>query len=212
MTETANATESVWHALSVDLRAFLRSRVSSDADADDLLQDVFVRVYQNSGSLRQAERVESWVYQIARNAVADFYRRQAPRPAQPVEDVADPKTVCGGSDNQNHAVAAWLSLMIEMIPPALRDALRMYEIEGLPQAEIASRLGISLSAAKSRVQRGRQQLEELLRSRCQLEIDRRGNVIACKPASDITCEQTSCECDDDKRQNGKGDILLLDNG
>ena len=53
----------------------------------------------------------------------------------------------------------------------------MYETEDLPQAEIAEKLQISLSGAKSRIQRGRRQLEELFRSCCKLELDRRGNVL-----------------------------------
>lgn len=192
----AHATENVWHALGAELRGFLRSRVPSDSDADDLLQDVFVRVYENIGSLKQAGRVESWVYQIARNAVTDYYRRRATRAADMVEEVVEPQKDDGGAGNANRAVGAWLSLMIDVLPPALRDTVRMYEIEGHPQAEIASRLGISLSTAKSRVQRGRRQLEKLLRSSCELEQDRRGNVIACKPANDAGCAQVSCDCDD----------------
>ena len=193
MGDAANIAGKVWHSLSDELRGFLRSRVPSESDADDLLQEVFVRVLERIGSLRQANRLESWVYQVARNAVADFYRRRSPRPADPVEDVADPHGEATRG-NQNRAVAAWLSLMIGALPATLREAVRMYEIDGLSQSEIARRLGISLSGAKSRIQRARRQLEQLLRGSCQLELDRRGNVIGCKPANDDCCAQVSCEC------------------
>ena len=59
MADDATKTEDLWHALRDELRAFLRSRVPSDSDADDLLQDVFVRVYENVDSLRRAGRVKS---------------------------------------------------------------------------------------------------------------------------------------------------------
>lgn len=189
-------TENVWEALSAELRGFLRSRVPNDSDADDLLQDVFVRVYENIGTLRQAECVESWVYQIARNAVTDFYRRRTSRSANTVENFVEPQVESNREGNQNRAVGAWLLLMIEALPPTLRDAVRMYEVEGLSQSEIANRLSISLSGAKSRVQRGRRRLEELLRGSCRLESDRRGNVMACKPTNDTACAQVSCDCDD----------------
>jgi RNA polymerase sigma-70 factor (ECF subfamily) len=84
--------------------------------------------------------------------------------------------------------------MIGLLPETIGDALRMYEIEGLSQAEIANRLGISLSGAKSRVQRGRRRLDELLRDSCRFELDRRGNVIACQPAHDGNCADLRCEC------------------
>lgn len=195
MAESANIARNVWHVLSDDLRAFIRSRVRHESDADDILQDVFVRVLEKIGSLREAERLESWVYQVARNVIADFYRRQTPRPTEAVEEVADRNENSRGT-NQNDAIAKWLSLMISNLPKKQRDAVQMYEIEGLPQSEIAQRLSISLSGAKSRVQRGRNRLEEMLRGCCQFELDRRGNVIECRPATVDCCEQVSCECDD----------------
>lgn len=195
MDKPANIAEDVWQVLSDDLRAFIRSRVRHESDADDILQDVFVRVLEKIGSLREAERIESWVYQIARNVIADFYRRQTLRPTEAVEEVADQDENDGGT-NQNHAIANWLSLMISNLPEKQRNAVQMYEIEGLPQSEIAQLLSISLSGAKSRVQRGRNRLEELLRGCCQFELDRRGNVIECRPATADCCEQVSCGCDD----------------
>lgn len=185
----------VWHALNDDLRAFLRSRVSQESDADDILQDVFLRIIEKVGSLRETGRIQSWVYQIARNAIADFYRRRTPQPADPVEVAVDPQME-KFAGNLNHSVAAWLSLMISALPETLRDAVRMYELEGISQQGIANRLGISLSGAKSRVQRGRRQLEELMRGSCNLEFDRRGNVTECRPVNSDGCVQVSCECDD----------------
>ncbi|MEX2169821.1 MAG: RNA polymerase sigma factor SigZ [Pirellulales bacterium] len=199
MDDAAKLADDVWPALSDELRAFLRSRVPSESDADDLLQDVFVRVVEKIGSLREADRVESWVYQVARNAIADFYRRRASRPDGSINGAVEGVVDRHGENdagNQNCAVGAWLSRMIGALPTTLRDAVRMYEIEGLSQAEIANRLGISLSGAKSRVQRGRRQLEELLLGSCQLELDRRGNVLACKPANLDNCAEASCQCND----------------
>jgi RNA polymerase sigma-70 factor (ECF subfamily) len=201
MKSAATIVEQAWHALSDGLRKFLRSRVPSDADADDLLQDVFVRVHEKIGLLQQAGRMESWVYQIARNAVADFYRRRIPRPAEAVEGVAELIEGAETSEDLNRSVADWLLMMIEGLPSTVRDAVRMYEIDGIPQAEIAKRLRVSLSGAKSRVQRGRQQLEDTLRKSCKFEIDRRGNVIACTPANDVQCGQVACACDRDGPDN-----------
>lgn len=168
--------EEVWHSLGDALHAFIRARVPSDADADDILQDVFMRVIEKSASVRQADRLESWVYQTTRNAIADFYRRRAPRLASPVE-AADVSLGAEIDGNHNHAVGACLKRMATQLPDKLREAVLMYETEDLSQAEIAEKLQISLSGAKSRIQRGRRQLEELFRSCCKLELDRRGNVL-----------------------------------
>ncbi len=190
MGNPTSAASDVWHSFSADLRGFLRSRLPSEADADDLLQNVFVRVLEKIDSLRNADRISSWVYQIARNEIADFYRRRPPRPDNPVEEIAYPDF---GDTNDNHAIGVWLSTMIIRLHNPLHDALRMYEVEGIPQAEIAARLNISLSGVKSRVQRGRRQLQKLLHDCCHMELDRRGNVLECKPTTD-RCGDSLCQC------------------
>jgi RNA polymerase sigma-70 factor (ECF subfamily) len=157
VSNVATTTDDLWHALGDELRAFLRSRVSNDADADDLAQDVFLRIVTNLGTLRDAERIQSWVFQIARNAIVDFYRRRAKQSVQSTDDPAD-VAENQVATNQNLAIGRWLLTAIEQLPETVRDAVRMYEVEGLPQSDIAQRLGLSLSGAKSRIQRGRHQL------------------------------------------------------
>jgi RNA polymerase sigma-70 factor, ECF subfamily len=157
MNDQGTATENAWHAFSDGLRAFLRSKIANDSDAEDLHQEVFLRVYQNIGSLKQSERLQAWLFQVARNAIADFYRRRTPRPEEAVEAVVDRQSIVLESANYNRALAAWLPTLIELMPDTLQEAMRLYEIDGLAQLEIARRLGISLSGAKSRIQRGRRQ-------------------------------------------------------
>jgi RNA polymerase sigma-70 factor (ECF subfamily) len=196
LVNSVKTTDVLWHALGDELRGFLRSRVSNDADADDLAQDVFLRVVENRRSLRDAERIQSWVYQIARNALIDFYRRRAKHSAQYVDDALEVARD-ESSGNQNLAIGRWLLQAVEQLPETVRDAVRMYEVEGLPQSEIARRLGLSLSGAKSRIQRGRDQLEKMLDECCALQRDRRGNVIECKPNAADSCGESACECQTD---------------
>ena len=78
--------------------------------------------------------------------------------------------------------------MIESLPEPYGDAVRLYELDGLPQQAIADRLGLSLSGAKSRVQRGREKLKEQLFACCSFQRDRRGNVIGYTRNADGGCE------------------------
>lgn len=78
--------------------------------------------------------------------------------------------------------------MLQSLPEPYREALRLTEYDGLTQAEAAERLGISLSGAKSRVQRAREKLRQMLLECCHLEFDRRGKIIECQPR--CAC----CEC------------------
>jgi RNA polymerase sigma-70 factor (ECF subfamily) len=81
--------------------------------------------------------------------------------------------------------------MIYSLSEPYRDALVLTEFEGLTQKELAERLGISLSGAKSRVQRGREQLKVMLHECCTFEFDRRGRVIDCTPRAEGGCKECS---------------------
>lgn len=183
MTPNQPSTEAIWTHLSSDLRRFIRRRVSDDHAADDLLQETFVRVHRNLGTLHEADRLAAWVYQIARNVVHDHHRRAASgavalADADPVDDADErlSQRRCGGCD--------WLDEMIGALPDGYREAVQLAEVEGLPQQEVADRLGLSLSGAKSRIQRGREKLKGVLDGCCRFEFDGRGNLMGYEPRPD----------------------------
>src|SRR5829696_7555597 len=147
------STETIWAQLSSDLRRFIRRRVPDDHAADDLLQETFVRVHRHIETLHEADRLAAWVYQIARNVIHDHHRKAtnftvALADADPAEDCDDhlSQLRCRG--------AGWLDEMIRALPDGYREAVQLAEIEGLSQQAVADRLGLSLSGAKSRTQRG----------------------------------------------------------
>ena len=68
--------ESIWEEFNKPLKSFIKRRVKNDQDVDDILQNVFYKIHTGIGSLRDSDKIYSWVYKIARNAVIDFYRKQ----------------------------------------------------------------------------------------------------------------------------------------
>ena len=172
--DNSASTEQVWRLLSDQLRSFLLRRVSDDQVADDLLQETFVRIHRTLHDQHEVERIPSWVFQIARNLVIDHYRSKS----HSTTDLTDTRAVADEEqDNLNELVAGWLPQMIAQLPEKYREAVELYELKGVSQQGIASELGLSLSGAKSRVQRGREKLKSLLLDCCSFERDRRGNVI-----------------------------------
>jgi RNA polymerase sigma-70 factor (ECF subfamily) len=169
-------TEEVWEEFSDRLRSFIRARVASDADADDLLSDVFVKVHTRIDGLRDDERIASWLYRVTRNAVIDHYRRR--RENTGLVDLPEPDEP--GNDAEQ-AIASDLRGMVDDLPDTYREALVLTEFEGLSQVEMADRLGLSVSGAKSRVQRARGMLRDELLACCHFEFDRRGNLIDFTP-------------------------------
>jgi len=176
--------ESIWESVASKLRSFIRSRVRDHAAAEDLLQDVFVRIHQKLPGLRASDRLEAWVWRIARNAIADYFRRL--RPTDPLPETVE-LTSETPADLPN--LAPCVRQFIKQLDPGFREALRLTEWQRLTQNELARRLGLSPSGAKSRVQRARAQLKKLLLDCCRFELDRRGNIL------EMTPRQKKCRAD-----------------
>lgn len=197
--------EALWSHFRDGLHRFLRSRLPSAADADDVLQEVFLRLHEGRARLTHHDRVQQWVYSIAHRAVADFYRARGRRPphAADVPDdlpAADDATPSGnlspyaGPHDVHEEVLSWLRPMIDELPEMYAVPLRMADVEGHTQQEVADALGLSRSGAKSRVQRGRALLGELLQRCCAVEFGREGRAVAFRrlhPADD-PCAVDGC--------------------
>lgn len=183
-------TEQIWRELSDRLRRFVRSRISSDSDVDDILQTVFLRIHSQIDELREVDRLESWVFQIARNAVTDHFRKN--RDAHDdVESLVDDSDKAN-SDSTTTELARCLDSLIDRLPDDQKRALSMYEFDGVSQKDIALQESISLSGAKSRIQRGRASLDAMLKSCCEFQLDRRGNTVDYETVNDDCCDADCC--------------------
>lgn len=183
-------TEQIWRDLGGSLRGFILNRVADPTLADDLLQEVFVRIHRGIDSLKDEDRLAAWVYRIARNTIADYMRR--PRESTVPLGEGDGVAEDADDDSIAHEVGVWLTQMIDELPETYRTAVKLVEKEGATQREVAEKLSLSVSGAKSRVQRGRQRLKDMLLECCHLEFDRRGNIIDWTRRGD--CK--SCRCSD----------------
>jgi len=167
--------ETIWEEFGGKLLSFIRARVEDEETAEDLRQDVFLRIHKRMRDLREDEKLQAWVYQIARNAVIDYYRGRRKTSvlseSLAVEEEED-ETMDASAE-----LAGSMRTMIEELPIPYREALYLTELEGLTQLELANRLNISLSGAKSRVQRGREKIKASLLKCCHFEFDRYGRVV-----------------------------------
>lgn len=168
-----NTLERVWQEYHSRLRAFIRHRISDDAATDDILQDVFLKMHDGLASLKDATKLQNWLYQITRNAVADYYRMQKPTVDIP-EWLTHPQS--DSKEKVTQELSNCLLPMIQRLPETHREAVILSEIKGLRQKEVAQMQGTSLSGAKSRVQRGRALLKEMLAACCRLEFDYKGRL------------------------------------
>lgn len=170
------------------LRRFLARRVSDAADVDDLAQEVLLRIYQSANRISEQKRVYAWIWQIARNAVIDHYRR---RKSTVDLDSLNLDLEARESSDIQELVLTWLAPTIEELPEPYREAMRLSEIEGLNQAEVAARLSLSLSGTKSRIQRGRVKLREALTACCRFQFDEAGKIVGFSRIKE-ECRQAAC--------------------
>jgi RNA polymerase sigma-70 factor, ECF subfamily len=188
----AITTEKVWEEFHPGLKQFILKRVSDEQNAEDILQDVFLKIHTRIDTLRDEEKLQSWIYQIARNVIADYYREHKATVALsealllPEEPVVD--------DDVVKDLLPSVRTMVDSLPAEYRQALLLTEYEGLTQRELAERLGLSLSGAKSRVQRAREKLKAMLLDCCHFEFDRLGKVIDYQPKC-ACCTNQECGSD-----------------
>ena len=173
----------LWREFSQPLLGFLRARVANAADAEDLLQGIFLKVQRGLPSLRDTGKLQGWIYQIARHSLTDYYRRR--RPEDVLDELPELAQSLDGKDEVDLRPA--IRRMIAALPPEFRDAIVLTEFQGLSQIELAARLGLSISGAKSRVQRARARLRVMLEECCHFEFDRRGKVIDAVPRKGCAC-------------------------
>ena len=177
----ATMTEELWQGMHDGLRAFIAKRVSDQEQVEDILQDVFLRTHRQVDTVNDPGRIVSWLYQVTRHAIIDYCRKPGRRHEIPAGLSADIEAFGGElqaeSDDPGAELAGCLRPMLERLSTDYREALMLVELEGLTQQAAAKRIGLSLSGMKSRVQRGRKQLKQLLDDCCLIELDRRGGVI-----------------------------------
>ncbi|MDD5332809.1 MAG: RNA polymerase sigma factor SigZ [Rhodoferax sp.] len=156
-----------WEEYKARLRGYIAKRVRAREDVDDILQNVFIKVHINLHTVKTHGSVAAWLFRIAANAIADHYRSQ-----RPWEELSDEIAVPEAQRDYIVELANCVQPFIAELPDIYRLALTLSEIEGLPQKHLADRLGISLSGAKSRVQRGREKLLMRLLECCDIEAGR----------------------------------------
>ncbi|NQY93641.1 MAG: RNA polymerase sigma factor SigZ [Campylobacteraceae bacterium] len=163
------------------LLAFINSKVHNNADAEDILSEVFIKIYKNIEKLDSDEKLTSWIYTITRNTIIDFYRKNNKTPAFrefKEEFILDESK---GERNIHSELSNCLLPMINSLPQNYKEVLYLSEIKGLKQSEIAEEKNLSLTNTKSLIFRGKKKIKEKLFECCSYEYDSLGNVIEYNP-------------------------------
>ena len=171
-----------WNNLQDDLRTLVFRKVKNKAIADDIIQDVFIKVQTNLPKLKDTNKLPAWIYRITQHVVMDHFRKKG--------TTITPLDIDWESSQQefNGCVAHCLNVLLEELPEKYREALKLTELENLSQYDLAARLNISHSGARSRVQRARKMLKEKIEVLYLIKTDPYGNIIACENRSPCCCK------------------------
>ncbi|MFK7936226.1 MAG: sigma-70 family RNA polymerase sigma factor [Saprospiraceae bacterium] len=160
----------VWQDLSTELLSFIERRVGNRENSRDILQDVFIKVHQNIHQLKDCSKLTSWVYQITRRTILDHLRSQKQNLAVshlPNSDFQSP-------DYQQ--LTRCIQSKIQQLPEKYREVILLTTFQQLKQTELADYLGISYSGTKSRVQRAKDKLKDLVSDCEQVEVNKKGKI------------------------------------
>jgi RNA polymerase sigma-70 factor (ECF subfamily) len=175
----------IWNDFNGKLKGFILKKVQDESIANDILQDVFLKIIDHSDTVSKAKNMQQYIYRIAKNTIIDHFRnvnRENNRTANAIF-FSEEET---GSLNTTIAECC-IRPFIDQLPKKYQEALIKTEFEHLSQLQLASTLNISYSGAKSRVQRGKEKLKALILACCNFPSDAYGNL---QPA-----ESKDCNCD-----------------
>ncbi|WDE08827.1 RNA polymerase sigma factor SigZ [Thalassomonas viridans] len=171
---------SEWQVHKTQLKSYIDKQLDDPSSVDDILQEVYIKASENLHQLKVRGCFKSWLYRITHNLIMDYYRHRKSYDELPESVVAEEKDPV---EENHNALATCIRPLIRELPDKYRIPLEYAELEGMGQQEIADKLGLSLSGAKSRVQRGRQKLKEIMLMHCDYELAN-GSVAGCIPRTE----------------------------
>ena len=174
-TARENCHDRAWQQHRREILQFLEHRAGNVAEADDLLQEVFVKVLLQGRAFCELDNPRAWLFRVARNLIIDQRRLTTTRePLQPLPDdlSALPAAEIEPVDLLSHCLPGVLS----GLSAKDREAIALCDLQGMAVSDYARQLGLSLPAAKSRLQRARQRLRSRLAKNCRVSYDGAGKL------------------------------------
>lgn len=173
------------------LLGFIKSKVNHHQDAEDILHNVFIKVASGMNNLNDEEKLQSWIYTIARNAIIDHYRSSANKKNFTIEgDISDSFTDEQYNDTTKGLDCCLLNF-VNQLPDEYRDIIIDVEMRGIKQKDLTQKYNLAYPSIRSRVQRGRERLKQILLDCCRIQSDSRGNILDVE--SRAACEGDKCK-------------------
>jgi len=165
-----------------ELLGFVSKHIKDEDLAKDVHQEILIKIFMNYKSLNNKDSLKAWIYRIARNAITDHYRHVQTVALHPGHNayINEPET---SEDELIPCVRPFVS----RLKPSYQQALELTDLGNNTQKELAQKMNMSYSGAKSTVQRARHQLRDLFNQCCLIESDTYGSILSVK-------RKPGCDC------------------
>jgi RNA polymerase sigma-70 factor (ECF subfamily) len=184
------------------IHGYLLRMTENEAEAEDLTQEVFLRVHRSLSTFRGESSLKTWLYRIASNVFFDHTRKASTRQAGATstlegtlhegEEWEDKEAPQPDQLAAQSEMSACVQEHVEALPDDYKAVLVLHDDQGLKNREIAEALGCSEATVKIRLHRAREKLRASLNTGCDFSRDER-NVFVCeRKAPDEGCQSTGC--------------------
>ena len=180
-----------------ELLGYVKGKVRSKEDAEDILQNVFIKISFGLDKLAEDVKLKNWVFTITRNAIIDYYRVNANKRKVAVADEIDQNISEADDPDPTKGLDQCMNSMIELLPEDYRDIITESEIKGVRQKDLADRYGMAYPSMRSKVQRGRERLKQLFYNCCHISTDKHGNVLEAQGKTDCAGPCKPCPANND---------------
>ncbi len=176
------------------LLGFIKSKVSNEQDAEDILQNVFIKIFTNIDKVSNKEKLQSWIYTVARNAIIDYYRTHSKNKTTSIEDDFSDSFTDEEYIDTTKGLECCLLEFINELPDDYRNIIIDVELKNIKQKDLTEKYNLAYSSIRSRVQRGREKIKGHLLACCDIKWDNRGNILEVSSHNTCMPGTSSQEC------------------
>lgn len=161
-------TQKIYSHFNEELYFFILKKVKSTGITDDVFQNTFLKIHKNLSQLKSEDKIKSWIFQIARNEITNYYNKESKYSNHINEEQQ--------SKRENFQEICCFDNFIDDLPPIYKKVIELVYIDGRKQKEAAESLEISLENVKARIRRAKDILKKQFMQCCKYELDKDGNL------------------------------------
>lgn len=185
--------EELWNTYSAQLKIYILRHVPDSYEAEDILQEVGIRLHKNAYKINEITHVKAWLYRITYHLIVDYFRgANKCLSIETINEIAVPVTL--ESENYNKETAECLLKLVEYLPATDQEAIIESDYKGKKQSMLGQKWGLSHSGSKTRIQRARKRLKAVLLSCCEVQSDNAGNIIEFHSKDNVGTEFSCLKC------------------